>query len=79
MTSHKAQEDTAVKRMQLIMPLLDEGLDHRSIVQLKKKIASANNLSYRTISRYLEAYKESSFEGLKPQNRIHKNAVQLTR
>lgn len=67
MTSHKAQEDTAVKRMQLIMPLLDEGLDHRSIVQLKKKIASANNLSYRTISRYLDAYKESSFEGLKPQ------------
>lgn len=67
MTSHKTQEDTAVKRMQLIMPLLDESLDHRTIVELKKKIASANNLSYRTISRYLDAYKESSFEGLKPQ------------
>jgi putative transposase len=60
-------EDKAANRMMLIMPLLEEGLDPSKIVELKKEISEKHELSYRTIGRYLDAYKACGFEGLKPK------------
>lgn len=60
-------EELAAKRMVMIMPLLDDSLDPRSIVELKKKLAEQHELSYRTISRYYDAYLKEGFEGLKPK------------
>lgn len=67
-------QDQAAKRMLMIMPLIDESLDPRSIVELKKKLAAQHEISYRTISRYHDAYIKDGFEGLKPKqiaNREH--------
>lgn len=51
----------------LLAPLIEEGLDDRSIIELKKRIARESDLSYRTISRYYEAYLSDGFSGLKPK------------
>ena len=57
----------AAARMMMIMPLLDENLDPKSIVELKKKLAAQHEISYRTISRYYDAYLKDGFDGLKPK------------
>lgn len=67
MKKQSSPEDAATKRMLLIMPLLEEGLDPHRLIELKKSICEKSHLSYRTISRYLAAYQEKGFEGLKPQ------------
>jgi putative transposase len=63
-------EELAAKRMVMIMPLLDDSLDPISIVELKKKLAEQHELSYRTISRYYDAYLKEGFEGLKPKQKF---------
>ena len=72
-------EDVAAKRMVMIMPLLEEGLDQSQIVELKKKIADQTQTSYKTISRYLEDFKLKGFEGLKPQYSSPKNQSLLVK
>lgn len=67
MKRQTSPEDAATKRMLLIMPLLEEGLDPQRIIELKKSISESSHLSYRTISRYLATYEDKGFEGLKPQ------------
>jgi putative transposase len=66
MKTQEAQSQAAA-RMLIIMSLLDENLDPKSIVELKKKLAAQHEISYRTISRYYEAYMKDGFEGLKPK------------
>jgi len=64
----------AAARMMMIAPLLNEKLDQRSILELKKKLAEEHRVSYRTITRYHAAYIKDGFEGLKPKqiaNREH--------
>lgn len=53
--------------MMMIMPLLKDDLDESQVVELKKKISEDNDISYRTVSRYLAAYQEEGFSGLKPK------------
>lgn len=67
MKKQTKSEDTAASRMMIIMPLLEEGLDPSRIVELKKSISEKHELSYRTIGRYLEAYKSGGFDNLKPK------------
>ena len=67
MNKTSTPEDVASRRMMLIAPLLEEGLDDRGIIELKKRISSESDLSYRTISRYLDAYRADGFSGLKPK------------
>lgn len=66
MKTHKKPENTAAQRMLIITPLLEEGLDPQRIVELKKEISEKHQISYRTVGRYLEAFKNAGFEGLKP-------------
>jgi len=66
MKNPKELEEMAVRRMEMISPLLDTTLDPARFSAVKKQICEANGLSRRTVSRYLDAYRERGFEGLKP-------------
>jgi len=70
-------EDVAAKRMLMIMPLLEENLDHPQIIERKKKISEQHNISYRTTSRYLKAYENKGFEGLKPSRNYNRESDTL--
>ena len=71
------QEDAALNRFKMIAPLCDETIDQAKRVQLRKEIASANDLSYKTIKRYDDAYRAQGFEGLKPRDRLPRNSRDL--
>lgn len=57
----------ATERMMMIMPLLEEGLYPKDLIQRKKEICDKFDVSYRTLGRYYEAYQTNGFEGLKPK------------
>ncbi len=63
------QEEEALRRFQLISPLLQTGLDDAKRIQLRKKIAEENNISVRSLYRYEKAFSERQFTGLKPADR----------
>lgn len=72
MRDHKKAEEIAAQRFQLIAPLLAEGLDAGKVKELKNHICKTSGLSERTIRRYLEQYRNESFEGLKPKGILGK-------
>lgn len=63
------QEQEALKRFQLISPLLQTGLDDAKRLQLRRQIAKENDISERSLYRYEKAYKNGQFAGLKPVDR----------
>ena len=63
------QEEEALARFQIISPLLDEYLDEAKYIQLRRKQAEKYNLSDKTVRRYVNAYRQNGFEGLKPRTR----------
>ena len=63
------QEEEALRRFQLISPLLQTGLDDAKRIQLRKKIAEENNISVRSLYRYEKSFSERQFTGLKPADR----------
>lgn len=60
-------EDVAAERLKLISSLIEPGLDRARVIERMKKIAEEHAVSYRTLSRYLRAWQEHGFEGLKPK------------
>ena len=71
------QDETALSRFKMIAPLSDKTIDQAKRVQLRKEIASANDLSYKTIKRYDDAFLAQGFEGLKPKDRMPRESEQL--
>ena len=65
----KWQEEQALRRYQLIAPLLDESLDNAKRIRMREAVAEQNGLSPRTLYRYEAAYRKGGFPGLKPQDR----------
>ena len=63
------QDEEALRRFQLIAPLLDGTLDKARKIQLRNQIAEANSLSERTIRRYESQYRDGGFKSLKPKSR----------
>ncbi|MFA7206523.1 MAG: DDE-type integrase/transposase/recombinase [Saccharofermentanales bacterium] len=61
--------ETALKRYQLIAPLMDDTLDAAKKQGLRKKLAGQNGISERSIYRYESAYSEGGFANLRPKNR----------
>lgn len=55
--------------MQLLSPLLAEGIDSARTSQLKAQICAQTGLSERTIRRYLNKYKTEGFLGLLPKGK----------
>lgn len=71
------QDETALSRFKMIAPLSDGTIDQAKRVQLRKEIAVANDLSYKTIKRYDDAFQANGFEGLKPKDRIPRESGHL--
>ncbi len=71
------QEEEALKRFQLISPLLQEGLDPAKKLQLREQIAEENDISVRSLYRYEKAYQEGRFAGLKPVSREKRYSQKL--
>ena len=60
------QDQQALIRYTLIAPLLDETLDPAKRSSLRRKIAEESRVSERSLYRYVAAYHEKGFAGLKP-------------
>lgn len=73
----KWQDEEALKRYQMIAPLLDENLDEGKRRQLREKIAERYDISKRSIYRYEEKYREGAFDGLRPKNREKRRSQTL--
>ena len=67
--SNRELSDTALKRWELIAPLTDPKLDPAKKVELRKKLASENDISDRTIRRYEAAYIKDGIFGLSPKSK----------
>jgi len=69
MRDQKKAEAIAAQRMQLLSPLLGEGLDAGQAREIKTRICEQTGISERTLRRYLDLYKAEGFNGLKPKGR----------
>ncbi len=69
MKDQKKAEEMAVQRVQLLSPLLDDGIDAAQAKLIKKRICEEAGISERTLRRYLAQYKNSGFSGLKPRGK----------
>lgn len=61
--------ETALKRHEIIAPLLTPGLDEAEKRRIRREILEREGISGRTLRRYLAAYRENRYEGLKPRTR----------
>lgn len=75
--TRKWQDAEALKRYQMIAPLLDEGLDEAKRRQLRGQIAEKNGVSIRSLYRYEEKYRKGQFGGLRPMNREKRRSQKL--
>jgi len=71
------QNEQALKRYQLITPLLDPDVDEGKRRQLREEIAAKAGISKRTLYRYEAGYRAEQFEGLKPMNRSKRRSQKL--
>ena len=71
------QNEQALKRYQMIAPLLDSDMDEAKRRELREEIAEREGISKRTIYRYEAGYKAEAFEGLKPMNRSKRRSQKL--
>ena len=55
--------------MQLLSPLLAEGLDAAQAREIKYQICEQAGISERTVRRYMAQYQTEGFAGLKPRDR----------
>lgn len=68
-TKDVVKDQKALEKFKLISPLLDSSLDQAEKIAKRKDIASANNISIRTVYRYEETFRKKGFSGLKPKER----------
>lgn len=73
----KWQDEEALKRYQMIAPLLDEDLDEAKRRQLREEIAGKYEISKRSLYRYEAKYREEAFDGLRPMNREKRRSQAL--
>lgn len=69
MKDQKKADAIAEERVQLLSPLLAEGLDAAKARQIKARICEQTGLSERTIRRYLAQYQADGFSGLRPKGK----------
>jgi len=69
MRDQNKAEAIATERLQLLSPLLAEGLDPAKARQLKAQICAQTGISERTIRRYMACYRAEGFTGLKPKGK----------
>src|SRR5690554_957363 len=69
MRDQKKAEELAAQRVQLLSPLLAEGLDPAKARKIRAEICERTGLSDRTLRRYLSKYSKDGFDGLKPKGK----------
>ncbi len=69
MRDQKKAEEIATQRVQLLAPLLAQGLDPAQARQIKANLCWQTGLSERTLRRYLSQYSTLGFDGLKPKGK----------
>ena len=69
MKDQKKAEEMAAQRMQLLSPLLGEGLDTAHARLIRNRICEETGISERTLRRYLAQYRNNGFSGLKPRGK----------
>lgn len=70
MGNHNMNADAiAAQRLELVSPLIADGMDAGRLKQLKEQICQQTGISERTLRRYLSKYRDGGFEGLKPKER----------
>ena len=69
MRDQKKAEQMATERLQLLSPLLAEGLDPAKDKQIRTQICVQAGISERTLRRYLAQYRAKGFNGLKPKGK----------
>ncbi|UQZ82171.1 Integrase core domain protein [Paenibacillus konkukensis] len=69
MKDQKKAEAIASERVQLLSPLLAEGLDPARAREIKQRICEQTGLSERTLRRYLAKYRQEGFSGLQPKGK----------
>jgi hypothetical protein len=69
MKDQKKAESIASERVQLLAPLLAEGLDAARASEIKTQICTETGISERTLRRYLAAYRSEDFGGLQPKGK----------
>lgn len=74
MKDKQKAEAIAAERVQLLSPLLAEGLDPAKASEIKRRICEQTGLSERTLRRYLATYRKAGFGGLKPKSKGRANA-----
>jgi len=90
MKNQRKAEETAVERMKMLGPLLEENQDKAKLAEMKREICEKYGISDRTLRRYLSEYRKNGFSGLKPKQtgrpglrsipeKILKEAIQLRR
>ena len=67
MKDKKLATEIAEERMSMIAPLLSQHVDSQ-VAQLRQEICERNQISQRTLKRYLSAYLSGGFEALKPHS-----------
>lgn len=73
MKDQKKAEAVAAERMQLLAPLLAEGVDSAKAREIRARICEQTGLSERTLRRYLAKYRQEGFSGLKPKSKVRQN------
>jgi putative transposase len=68
MTKNEEME-AALKRHEMIAPLLVPGLDDAEKRRIRREILDREGISERTLRRYIAAYREKSYEGLLQKTR----------
>lgn len=74
MKNQRKAEEIAAARMQMLSPLLAEGLDAAKAREIKSQICEQNGISDRTLRRYLAQYGNAGFGGLKPKGKGQKRS-----
>jgi transposase InsO family protein len=75
MRDQRKAEEMAAQRMQMLSPLLAEGLDAAQARQIKARICEQTGISERTLRRYLQQYRNDGFSGLKPKGKSQSEAI----
>ncbi|MCM1305625.1 MAG: DDE-type integrase/transposase/recombinase [Butyrivibrio sp.] len=73
----KWQDEEALRRYRMIVPLLDPDLDEGKRQQMREETAEKNGISKRTLYRYEKGYREEGFEGLRPAGRSKRRQQRL--
>lgn len=68
--------ETALKKYSIIAPLLKPDLEPAERRRIRNEILSRENISDRTLRRYVEQYNKSGFDGLIPKERSDKGLSQ---